>query len=135
MNAQGGSETILVVEDEASVRALARRVLVRGGYQVLEAASPSEALRLAREHAAEIRLVLSDVVMPEMSGPALADKLAAIVPGARVLFVSGYTDDEVVSRGLGSPQLDLLQKPFSAQQLVERVREALDRQDAADARP
>jgi len=123
----GGNETILVVEDEGSVRALARRVLVRAGFRVLEAPSPSEALRLAQDHASEIRLVLSDVVMPEMSGPALAERLGALIPNARILFVSGYASDEVMSRGLGTPDLDLLQKPFSAQQLVERVREAIDR--------
>ena len=127
MEAKGDSETVLLVEDETSVRALARRVLVRGGFRVLEASTPTEALRLASEHAPEIRLVLTDVVMPEMSGPALAQQLEEIVPGVRVLFVSGYTDDEVVSRGLGTAEIDLLQKPFSAQQLVERVREALDR--------
>jgi signal transduction histidine kinase/ActR/RegA family two-component response regulator len=127
MEAKGESETVLLVEDEASVRALARRVLVRGGFRVLEASTPTEALRLANEHAPEIRLVLTDVVMPEMSGPALAEQIQGIVPGVRVLFVSGYTDDEVVSRGLGTADIDLLQKPFSAQQLVERVREALDR--------
>ena len=125
--ARGENETILLVEDESSVRALARRVLVRGGFRVLEAASPSEAIRLAREHAGEVRLVLSDVVMPEMSGPALVNALEGIVPGAPVLFISGYTDDEVLSRGLGGGNVDLLQKPFSAQQLMERVREALDR--------
>jgi signal transduction histidine kinase/CheY-like chemotaxis protein len=124
---KGDSETVLLVEDETSVRALARRVLVRGGFRVLEASTPSEAIRLAEENAPDIQLVLSDVVMPEMSGPALAERLGAIVPGVRVLFVSGYTDDEVVRRGLGPSEIDLLQKPFSAQQLVERVREALAR--------
>ena len=124
---KGNNETILLVEDEASVRALARRVLVRAGFRVLEASSPGEALVLAEQHAAEISLVLSDVVMPEMSGPALAGKLAAVCPGVRVLFISGYTDDEVISRGLGGSDIDLLQKPFSAQQLVERAREAIDR--------
>ena len=126
-NERGGGETVLLVEDESSVRALARRVLVRGGFKVIEASSPSEALKLAGEHAAEIQLVLSDVVMPEMSGPTLAAQLDTLIPGVRVLFISGYTDDEVVSRGLGTAEMDFLQKPFSAQQLVERVREALDR--------
>jgi DNA-binding NtrC family response regulator len=102
-------------------------VLVRAGFRVLEASAPAEALRLAEQHAPQISLVLSDVVMPEMSGPVLAGRLAELCPGARVLFISGYTDDEVISRGLGGPEMDLLQKPFSAQQLVERVRDALDR--------
>ena len=124
---KGNNETILLVEDETSVRALARRVLVRAGFHVLEASSPGDALVIAGQHASEISLVLSDVVMPEMSGPTLAGRLAEVCPGARVLFISGYTDDEVISRGLGGPDIDLLQKPFSAQQLVERVREAIDR--------
>ena len=122
---KGNNETILLVEDEASVRALTRRVLVRAGFRVLEATTPSDALRLAHEHHSHIRLVLSDVVMPEMSGPALVSKLAEVCPHARVLYVSGYTDDEVVGRGLGKPGMLLLQKPFSSQQLVDRVRAAI----------
>ena len=90
-----------------------------------EADNLADALRLAELHAPEIRLVLSDVVMPEMSGPALAERIGQMVPSSRVLFISGYTDDEVIGRGLGSPDMQLLQKPFSAQQLVERVRAAL----------
>ncbi len=125
-NAKGNNETVLLVEDEASVRALSRRVLVRAGFRVIEAASPKEALVLAETHAKEIRLVLSDVVMPEMSGPVLVAKLSQVVPHARVLYISGYTDDEVIGRGIANPGIMLLQKPFSAQQLVERVRDALD---------
>jgi len=124
--ARGNNETVLLVEDEASVRALARRVLVRAGFRVIEASAPSEAMRLAEAHGREIQLVLSDVVMPEMSGPSLVAKLAPLLPGVRVLFISGYNDDEVIGRGLADPGVALLQKPFSAQQLVERVREALD---------
>jgi signal transduction histidine kinase len=123
---KGHNETILLVEDESSVRALARRVLVRAGFRVLESTTPSDALRLAHDHSAEIRLVLTDVVMPEMSGPALATKITEMIPSSRVLFISGYTDDEVIGRGLANPGMLLLQKPFSAQQLVERVRLALD---------
>jgi signal transduction histidine kinase/ActR/RegA family two-component response regulator len=123
---RGHNETILLVEDEQGVRALARRVLVRAGYRVLESTTPNDALQLAREHFREIRLVLSDVVMPEMSGPALVSMLAQICPLARVLYISGYTDDEVIGRGLANPGIQLLQKPFSAQQLVERVRAAME---------
>ena len=122
----GQHETILLVEDEAAVRSLARRVLVRAGFHVLEATTPGDALRLAREHLGEIELVLSDVVMPEMSGPALVAQIAEVRPNARVLYVSGYTDDDVMGRGLGAPGMLLLQKPFSAQQLVDRVRAAID---------
>ncbi|HEY8174576.1 MAG TPA: ATP-binding protein [Gemmatimonadaceae bacterium] len=123
---RGHNETILLVEDEQSVRALARRVLVRAGFRVLEAATPIDALRLAREHFQEIRLVLSDVVMPEMSGPEVVSKIAQLCPRARVLFISGYTDDELNGRGLADPAIQLLRKPFSAQQLVERVRAAME---------
>jgi CheY-like chemotaxis protein len=134
MSQRGNNETILLVEDEQAVRALARRVLVRAGFRVVEAMSPKEALRLAGEHAHEIRLVLSDVVMPEMSGPALVAKLTEVCPNARVLYISGYTDDEVFGRGLANPGTQLLQKPFSAQQLVERVRATIDQLgEAVDA--
>jgi signal transduction histidine kinase/ActR/RegA family two-component response regulator len=123
---RGHNETILLVEDEQSVRALARRVLVRAGFRVLEAATPIDALRLAREHFQEIQLVLSDVVMPEMNGPEVVSKIAQLCPRARVLFISGYTDDELTGRGLANPAIQLLRKPFSAQQLVERVRAAME---------
>jgi len=123
---QGHNETILLAEDEQAVRVLARRVLMRAGFRVLESTSPSDALRLAEQHANDIRLVLTDVVMPEMSGPQLVARIAEFCPDARVLYMSGYTDDEVIGRGLANPGLMLLQKPFSAQELVERVRLALD---------
>ncbi len=119
------SETILVVEDEEAVRSLARRVLTRAGYRVLESSSPGMALQLAAEHTGQIALILSDVVMPEMNGPALVAKLGALCPGARVLYISGHTDEGIIARGLSNPGLMLLQKPFSAQELVERVKQAL----------
>jgi signal transduction histidine kinase/ActR/RegA family two-component response regulator len=130
---QGRNETILLVEDEPAVRVLARRVLMRAGFRVLESASPMDALRLAEQHAKDIKLVLTDVVMPELSGPQLVIKVAEICPDARVLYMSGYTDDEVIGRGLANPGLMLLQKPFSAQELVERVRLALDQNVEAPA--
>ncbi|MEX2153304.1 MAG: ATP-binding protein [Gemmatimonadaceae bacterium] len=122
------SETILLVEDEQAVRVLARRVLTRSGFRVLESASPKDAIRLAEQHASEIKLVLTDVVMPEMSGPTLVTHITELCPTARVLFISGYTDNDVIGRGLSKPGMMLLQKPFSAQELVERVRMALDQQ-------
>ena len=130
---QGRSETILLVEDEQAVRVLARRVLMRSGFRVLESTSPMDALRLAEMHAKDIKLVLTDVVMPEMSGPVLVMRIAEIAPDARVLYMSGYTDDEVIGRGLSNPGMMLLQKPFSAQELVERVRLALDQKIEATA--
>jgi signal transduction histidine kinase/CheY-like chemotaxis protein len=124
--------TILLVEDEPAVRALARRVLVRAGYTVLESSSPSDALRLAREHCPTIGLVVTDVVMPEMSGPELTEKITAVCPGVRVLYMSGYAADDAIGRGLTDSDTLLLQKPFSAQQLVEHVRSALDGSSAND---
>jgi signal transduction histidine kinase/ActR/RegA family two-component response regulator len=123
---RGHNETILLVEDEQAVRVLARRVLMRAGFRVLESSSPNDAIRLAEMHGRDIKLVLSDVVMPEMSGPQLVARITGLCPDARVLYMSGYTDDEVIGRGLANPGIMLLQKPFSAQELVERVRVALD---------
>jgi signal transduction histidine kinase/ActR/RegA family two-component response regulator len=125
------TDTILLVEDEPAVRGLARRVLTRAGFRVLDAATPHEAIRLATEHGKDIALVLSDVVMPQMSGPQLVERLKDICPHARVLYVSGYTNDEVIGRGLANAATALLQKPFSAQQLVERVRDVIDTVNAS----
>jgi signal transduction histidine kinase/ActR/RegA family two-component response regulator len=127
---QRGSETILLVEDEQSVRSLAKRVLERSGFRVLEASSPTSALTMAEQYRRDIDLVVSDVVMPEMSGPVMVEKLAEILPVSRVLFISGYTNDEILGRGLAEPGAMLLPKPFSAQELVERVRQALDQEPA-----
>ena len=123
---RGNSETILLVEDELAVRALARRVLEKTGYRVLESSSPTDALRLAQAHRNEIDLIVSDVVMPEMNGPAMVSRVLEHCPNARVLFISGYADEDVIGRGLQNPGMTLLQKPFSAQELVERVRQVLD---------
>jgi nitrogen-specific signal transduction histidine kinase/ActR/RegA family two-component response regulator len=122
---RGNAETILVVEDELAVRSLARRVLEKTGYTVLEASSPADALRLAQSNRGEIHLIVSDVVMPEMNGPALVARVLELCPNAKVLFISGYADEDVMGRGIASG-MSLLQKPFSAQELVERVREVLD---------
>ncbi len=124
--ARRNNETILLVEDEHAVRALAMRVLTRSGFRILEAEAPSKALELAQQHGGSISLILSDVVMPEMSGPAMVSRLADICPTARVLYISGYTNDEVICSCLENQGVMLLQKPFSAQELVERVRQALD---------
>jgi CheY-like chemotaxis protein len=121
----GASDTtILVVEDESAVRVMTTRMLQRDGFRVVQAASPGEAIRIV-EHEQDIALILADVILPEMSGPELVAKLWARCPGARVLFMSGYTDDDVIQRGLAAPGMELLQKPFSAQQLVEKVRTIL----------
>jgi signal transduction histidine kinase/CheY-like chemotaxis protein len=119
-----GGETILLAEDEGQVRSLARMILARRGYRVLEASSPDEALQLAREHG-EIDLLLTDIVMPGMSGPDLAREITARQPGIRVLYMSGYADDNVMRHDILNAQAAFLQKPFTASSLHRKVREAL----------
>jgi PAS domain S-box-containing protein len=122
-----GDETILVVEDELSVRGLAARVLERQGYVLLEASNGNEALRLIQEHAGEkIDLLLTDVVMPGMSGSELADRLKSSHTEMRVLYMSGYTGNSIVHHGILEPGIDFLQKPFSPETLARKVREVLD---------
>jgi len=116
--------TVLLVEDEDAVRTVAKRMLEREGFRVVHAGSPREAMDIVAHHD-DIALILTDVVMPEMSGPELVAKLWARCPGARVLFMSGYTDDDFIQRGLAAPGMALLQKPFSAQQLIEKVRDII----------
>jgi len=120
-----GTETVLLVEDEASVRELGARTLRELGYNVIEAANGEEALYLAREHGGEIHLLFTDVVMPKMGGRVLADKLTNIYPQARVLFTSGYTDSAIVHHGVLDPDIAFIQKPFSPAALTRKIREVL----------
>jgi len=122
-----GSETVLVVEDEPSVRTLAAHILRDQGYRVLEAGEGEEALRVAQEHLAEIHLLLTDVVMPRMGGKELADRLKTLRPRVKVLFVSGFPDDAIAQHGILAPSIAFLQKPFSPATLAQKVREVLDR--------
>jgi nitrogen-specific signal transduction histidine kinase/CheY-like chemotaxis protein len=122
-----GSETILLVEDEDAVRGLLREVLEESGYTVLLAASGAEALRVSRAHAGTVDLLLTDVVMPGMSGREVATLLAAERPGLRVLFASGYTAEAIARHGVLEPGTDLIHKPFTPDALLRRVRERLDR--------
>jgi PAS domain S-box-containing protein len=124
--AQKGSETVLIVEDEEAVRALAGRTLLRDGYTVLEARSSEEALRLAAGHAGPIHLLLTDVVMPGMSGQLLARRLAGPHPDMKVIYMSGYTDNAIVHHGVLEAGLTLLQKPFTPKAVARLVREVLD---------
>ena len=121
-----GTETILLVEDEETLRGVARRILEVAGYTVLAAASGQEALQRCAEHAGPIDLLLTDVVMPRMTGPELARALATQRPATRLLYTSGYTDDEVVRRGVRAAELHFLPKPFTEGELLEKVREVLD---------
>jgi PAS domain S-box-containing protein len=120
-----GSETILVVEDEPGVRELARRVLERYGYRVLLAATPQEALVLAQRHTDPIHLLVSDVVLPEMSGRSLASRMATSRPTMRVMYMSGYTDNAIVHHGVLDPDTPFLQKPFTPDALARKVRAVL----------
>ncbi len=124
-NCQGGSETILVVEDDPSVREILVRSLSRLGYQVLSAAHGEEALQQCRRHTGPIDLLLTDIVMPGMNGTDLAREIKAVRPDIRVLYVSGYTDDQLAGRGLVESEVHFLAKPFSSQELAQRVREVL----------
>ncbi|MGH7226239.1 MAG: response regulator, partial [Gemmataceae bacterium] len=124
---RGGNETLLVVEDDESVRALTRTVLRNNDYKVIEASGPDEALRQVEKTSGSIHLLVTDVIMPSMSGPTLAERLTAMRPDMKVLFVSGYTDDAIVRHGLVQEGIAFLQKPFTPDALAGKVREILDR--------
>jgi CheY-like chemotaxis protein len=121
-----GTETILLVEDDAALRTLAERILRSYGYTVLVANNGPRAINLVARYAGAIDLVATDVVMPEMSGSALVERLGELRPGVRVLFMSGYTDDEVTRRGILDRRAAFLQKPFAPEQFAIKVREVLD---------
>lgn len=123
---QGGTETLLLVEDEAAVRFIAKRMLEGQGYRVLEASRGGEALEIAAQVAGPIDLLITDVIMPEMSGRQLAEQLLATRPQTRVLYVSGYTDNEISQHGVLAPNVAFLQKPFSNESLAAKVRQLLD---------
>jgi len=123
------AETVLIVEDEDQVRTLARTMLERRGYRILEARSGDEALRIAREFDGRIDLVLTDVVMPRMSGQELAEAISAERGGVRVLFMSGYTDNGIVHQGALAPGTPYIQKPFTSAGLCAKVREILGAPD------
>jgi two-component system cell cycle sensor histidine kinase/response regulator CckA len=121
-----GSETVLLVEDDRTVRLLASEMLRMNGYKVLQARNGREALDLLRDHGHSIHLLLTDVVMPQMSGRQLAESIADINPGIRVLYMSGYTDGVIAHHGVLDAGVAYLQKPFSADFLARKVREVLD---------
>jgi two-component system cell cycle sensor histidine kinase/response regulator CckA len=122
----GGSETILLVEDEEGVRDLARRILELKGYKVITASNPTEAAQVCGRHEGPIHLLLTDVIMPTMSGRQLAEHVAFLRPELKVLYMSGYTDNAIVPHGILEEGVQFLQKPFAPNLLIRRVREALE---------
>ncbi|MFN2637121.1 MAG: PAS domain S-box protein [Gemmatimonadaceae bacterium] len=121
-----GSETILLVEDEDAVRGLTSRILQRQGYRVLAAQHGREAMEIATKEEGVIHLVLTDIVMPGMDGRGLVERLAGIRPSIKSLYMSGYTDDDIIRRGLVEPSKSFLQKPFTSDGLLQTVRKVLD---------
>jgi CheY-like chemotaxis protein len=130
----GGGETVLVVEDQEEVRRAATEALQRHGYRVLEATDGTSALALLDAEPGPVHLLLTDVVMPHMSGPELADRARREHGVPRVLFMSGYTGDAVSRHGVLDARIDLLPKPFSPLQLLTRVRHSLDRRGEQSGR-
>ncbi len=122
-----GTETILLVEDDDAVRAVAQRALLRFGYAVLAAARGEEALRIVQDHDGGIDLLLTDIMMPGMNGVEVAASVARARPGIQVFFMSGYADQDLVRQGLLEPGTHFLQKPFTPQELATRIRGILDR--------
>jgi DNA-binding NtrC family response regulator len=121
-----GSETVLVVDDDDPVRAAACGILRRHGYQVLEARTPDQAAHAAEHHPGTIHLLLTDVVMPVISGPELAKRITKLRPDIKVICMSGYTDDSIVRHGVLESQIAYLQKPLAPNSLTAKVREVLD---------
>lgn len=121
------SEAVLLVEDEETLRELTREILAEAGYRVLEAENAPRAFEVAAAHPGPIHLLLTDVVMPGLSGPKTAERLVVLRPGIRVLFASGYTADELGPHGVLDSSVAFIQKPFSPELLLARVHEVLDR--------
>jgi CheY-like chemotaxis protein len=121
-----GTETVLLVEDDDAVRSLAKAVLQTHGYQVLDAADAAAALKLCESHQGRIHLVLTDLIMPRMSGPQLAQQLEDLRPSVRVLFTSGYTMDTAGQHGMTLPSAHFIQKPYTTEGLIRKIREMLE---------
>ena len=121
-----GTETVLIVEDEEAIMNLGKTILERLGYTVLTASTPGKAIRLVREYAGDIQLLIADVVMPEMNGRELTERLTSVKPGLKCLFMSGYTADAIAHHGVLDEGVYFIQKPFSVKKMAEKVRNVLD---------
>ena len=126
MQALQGSETILLAEDSESLREMAQEYLESIGYTVLAAVSGEKALQWAKDFQGPIHLLLTDVVMPEMSGPELANQMASLRPGVKIIFTSGYTDDAIARQGILDPNVAFIQKPFRPKALAKKIRQVLN---------
>lgn len=124
---KGGQETVLLVEDELSILKMTTRILERQGYAMVKASTPNEAIRLATEHTGNIQLLITDVVMPEMNGRDLAKNILSLYPGLKCLFMSGYTANVIAHHGVLDEGVNFIQKPFSKEDLIVKIREVLDR--------
>jgi two-component system, cell cycle sensor histidine kinase and response regulator CckA len=122
----GGSETVLIVEDDDSLRRLAQRALQQKGYHVLDAENGEDALRICVAHEGAIDLMVTDVVMPKIGGKKTAERLQPLYPNMKLIYMSGYTDDAIVHHGVLAPGLNFIEKPFSPEGLARKVREVLD---------
>jgi two-component system cell cycle sensor histidine kinase/response regulator CckA len=121
-----GGETVLLVDDEHALRRLTRRVLENSGYAVVEACDGIDALNVCASHEGLIDVLVTDVVMPGLGGPSLAEQISALYPQVKVLFVSGYTDDAVARHGIVRDEMAYLPKPFTPAALAEKIRQVLD---------
>ena len=121
-----GTETVLLAEDSDMVRNLAMQILERQGYTVLSGANGAECLRLLVDHSGPLALLVTDVIMPDMNGRMLFERVSALCPGVKVLYMSGYTDNVIVKHGVLEEGIAFIQKPFTVQSLAAKVREVLD---------
>jgi two-component system cell cycle sensor histidine kinase/response regulator CckA len=122
----GARETVLLVEDARRVREVVREILEMNGYEVLEARQGEQAIEISAQHSGPIHLLVTDVVMPEMSGRELAQRLTLLRPDMRVLYMSGYTDDAIVRHGVLDAGMAFIAKPFTPDGLASKVRQVLD---------
>ncbi len=121
-----GKETIMLVEDEDAVRAMMSLTLKHYGYNILETPSPLEALIICEKHKEPIQMMVTDVILPEMNGRELAEKITSLYPEIKVIYISGYTDDVIVHHGMLDPDINFLEKPFTVSKLLSKIREVLD---------